>query len=130
MGRCSPLCRLLAAAALLSDGAAAAPSSALNLTGTAVKYFGFWGPDAPAAMSSFTNLQFANSPQQAVQLRQGGIAHPLLKTHGCAINTMTRWQWRLWPDFEARVRALQPQVEPLLLNGSLLGFFLGDELLW
>ena len=129
MGRFGPLCRcLLAAAALLSDGAAAAAPSALNLTGTAVKYFGFWGPDAPAAMSSFTNLQFANSPQQAVQLRQGGIAHPLLKTHGHAINTTTRWQWRLWPDFEARIRALQPQE--LLRNGSLLGFFLGDELLW
>ena len=128
MGRCAPLCCLLAAVALpLSDGAAAAPS-ALNLTGTAVKYFGFWGPDAPAAMSSFTNLQFANSPQQAVQLRQGGIAHPLLKTHGCAINTTTRWQWRLWPDFEARIRALQ--AGSLLRNGSLLGFFLGDELLW
>ncbi len=42
----------------------------------------------------------------------------------------TRWHWQLFPDFEHRLRGLHPQLAPLLTNGSLLGFFLGDELLW
>ena len=72
-------------------------------------------------------MQFANTAEQAVEQGRHGI-HALFKTKHVAVNTSTRWRWRLWPDFEQRLRSLQPQLAPLLRNGSLLGFFLGDEL--
>jgi hypothetical protein len=114
-----------------SSAAGAAPdlSNGLDLANSSLAYLGFWGPDQPQQMQSFTNLQFANSAAQAVEQGRHGI-HALIKTHGVAINMTTRWHWRLLPDFEQRLRRLEPQLAPLLTNGSLLGFFLGDELLW
>lgn len=80
-------------------------------------------------MSGFTNLQFANTAAQAVDQGRHGI-RALIKSHHTALNLTTRWHWQLWPDYEARIEALKPELEPLLRNGSLLGFFLGDELLF
>jgi len=80
-------------------------------------------------MSGFTNLAFANSGAEAIANRRLGI-HSLLKLHGTFVNTTVKWHYHLLPDYAARWAALAPEVAPLLSNGSLLGFFLGDELLW
>jgi hypothetical protein len=92
-------------------------------------YFGFWGPDAAAQMSPFSNLAFANNPAEAIANSKYGI-HSLMKLHGVFVNTTTKWHYHLYPDYEARWAAVVPSYKSLLANNSLLGFFLGDELLW
>lgn len=101
----------------------------MTAANTTLQYFGFWGPDAPATMSSFTNLAFANSAAEAVSNHKLGM-HSLLKLHGAFVNSTVKWHFCLRTDYAARWAALAPELAPLLANGSLLGFFLGDELLW
>jgi hypothetical protein len=91
------------------------------------QYFGVWGPDAPAKMN-FTNLAFANTPSEAVMNTKFGI-QSLMKLHGVFVNT-TKWHYHLYPDYAARWAAVVPTYKSLLANNSMLGFFLGDELLW
>jgi hypothetical protein len=155
----------------------------LALCGLAPTYFGFWGPDAPSEMSTFSNLAFANTATEAVANSVHGI-HSLLKLQDVFVNQTVRWHYRLNDDYAARWATLAPQVPPcqqpaghlqcliphgvhaslhrecshtcpslrsrlytspshslaqpctlsqlapLVANGSALGFFLGDELLW
>ena len=92
-------------------------------------YFGFWGPDPPAAMSGFTNLAFASSLPEVFANRVHGI-DSLLKIEDIFVNQSVRWHFRLNDDYETRWAAYAPQLTPLVTNRTLLGFFLGDELLW
>ena len=101
----------------------------INLTGSAFKYLGFWAPGTPAEMEGFTNLAFANDAAQAIEQQRHGI-QSLLKSHGICLNYTTKWAVSLYPDCEARLAQVTPMFAPLLSNGTALGFFLGDELLW
>ena len=102
------------------------PNNALS-----IKYFGFWGPDAPAEMSTFTNLAFANDATEAVTNAKYGI-HSLIKLHNIFVNTTISWNHHLYPSsyYEPLWETAANEIAPLLSNGSALGFFLGDELLW
>ena len=97
--------------------------------GLAPTYFGFWGPDAPSEMRDFTNLAFANTPEETVSNAAYGI-HSLLKLHDIFVNQSVRWHHHLNDDYAARWASAAPALAPLVANGSCLGFFLGDELLW
>lgn len=33
-------------------------------------------------------------------------------------------------DYQARWNAAQPTLQPFIANGTIFGFFLGDELIW
>tara|TARA_B110000208_G_scaffold70935_2_gene91331 strand:+ start:799 stop:1782 length:984 start_codon:yes stop_codon:yes gene_type:complete len=92
-------------------------------------YFGFWGPDPPAAMSGFTNLAFANTPSEVFTNSAHGI-ESLLKLEDVFVNQSVRWHFRLNDDYEARWATYAAQLAPIIANRTLLGFFLGDELLW
>ena len=96
-----------------------------------IKYFGFWGPDSPAEMSTFTNLAFGNDATEAVINAKYGI-HSLLKLHNIFINQTTPWNHHLYHPsyYEPLWETVANEIAPLLSNGSALGFFLGDELLW
>ena len=96
---------------------------------SAVEYFGFWGPDAPAAMSNFTNLAFANDAGEASDNSARGIAS-LMKVQSVFVNSTVQWAFALRDDYLDRWHAQVPLYEALLANGTLLGFFLGDELPW
>ena len=115
---------------LASTHTAAAKCSNSNSSGSSgVQYFGFWGPDQPDAMHTFTNLAFASDVADALANKAHGIAS-LLKVEGIFVDKDTRWQFKLHADYEARWQASVPAFEPLLRNGSIIGFFLGDELPW
>jgi hypothetical protein len=100
-----------------------------NLTGTNFHYLGFWGQGPPAEMQGFTNLAFADNASQALEQRRHGI-HALVKSHKFCLNYTTRWHLTLLPDCRERLAAVSLTFLPLLQNGTVLGFFLGDELLW
>jgi len=100
-----------------------------NLTGTNFRYLGFWGQGTPAEMQGFTNLAFANDARQAIEQHRHGIS-PLLKSHDLCLNYTTRWHLTLRPDCREQLAAASRTYIPLLENGTALGFFLGDELLW
>jgi hypothetical protein len=80
-------------------------------------------------MSAFTNLAFANNALEAITNKQHHI-DSLLKVEGIFLNTSTRWQFTLRTDYQARWAAAAVGFQALLANGSAIGFFLGDELLW
>ena len=115
--------------ALVALSSAAAPLPHAATANSSVEYFGFWGPDAPSAMAAFTNLAFANDPAEACTLHAHGI-HSLLKVESLFVDPSVRWQFKLRPDYLTRWQAAVPAFEPLLRNGTALGFFLGDELPW
>ena len=83
----------------------------LALCGLAPTYFGFWGPDAPSEMSTFSNLAFANTATEAVANSVHGI-HSLLKLQDVFVNQTVRWHYRLNDDYAARWATLAPQVTP------------------
>ena len=81
-------------------------------------------------MSNFTNLAFANTPQDVITNKEYGI-HSLLKLQDIFVNQTIRWHYHLRDDYVQNFATLCKNVyEPLISNGTLLGFFLGDELLW
>jgi hypothetical protein len=50
--------------------------------------------------------------------------------HGTFVNQSVAWHHHLRDDCEARWAVQAAEVSPFVANGTLLGFFLGDELLW
>lgn len=100
-----------------------------------VKYFGFWCPDEAPQMQGFTNIAFAKDAAHALLNKQSGI-DTLLSLRGNFINTTVHAKSpgqsmnSLRFDYQERFAASVPLYRSLLANGTIIGFFLGDELLW
>ena len=92
-----------------------------------VSLFGFYSADL-SATAAFSNLFQADSVAD-VQSAHAAGQRVLLLTYD-AFFTSVPSRMVLRPDYEARWAALAAQAAPLLADGSLYGFNLGDELIW
>ena len=100
-----------------------------------VKYFGYWCPDEPPQMAGFTNIGFAKDVTLALANKAAGISTLFSLRHiflnktvhsdhpGHSVNTLRN-------DYQALWAAAVPTFKALLANETIIGFFLGDELLW
>ena len=106
------------------------PLAAALLAATSVRgvsLFGFYSADL-SATAAFSNLFQADSVAD-VQSAHAAGQRVLLLTYD-AFFTSVPSRMVLRPDYEARWAALAAQAAPLLADGSLYGFNLGDELIW
>jgi len=107
-----------------------APAAALLLFATSargVSLFGFYSANL-SATAGFSNLFQADSVADVQRAHAAGQRVLLLTYDAFFMSVPGRMVLR--PDYEARWAALAAQAAPLLADGSLWGFNLGDELVW
>ena len=94
------------------------------------KYFGFWD-DNQTETSSFVNWHTSADPTDLRSAAAKGL-HTLLEVRSLFFGTnATGSGLALLPDWEARwSAAVENVVLPLLANGTAMGVFMGDELVW
>ena len=124
------LCLLLAFSAATTTTTNAA-ASATGAASSKLPYFGFWANNISATIG-FTNLQFEIADVPTLkQLAAANMSnlYPLLSTF---VENVPNVGLRLYPDYEQRWAQLQSELDlaNMLKNGTLLGLFLGDELVW
>ena len=92
-----------------------------------VSLFGFYSADL-SATASYSNLFQADSVADVQRAHAAG-QHALLLTYDAFFTSVPN-RMVLRPDYAAAWDALAAQAAPLLADGSLWGFNLGDELVW
>eukprot|EP01065_Artemidia_motanka_P010769 TRINITY_DN15769_c0_g1_i1.p1 TRINITY_DN15769_c0_g1~~TRINITY_DN15769_c0_g1_i1.p1 ORF type:complete len:302 (+),score=98.73 TRINITY_DN15769_c0_g1_i1:56-961(+) len=93
----------------------------------ALKYFGFYSDDLEVT-SPFTNLHQAATAADAVKAKAAGQVS-LLSVYSTFL-TRGSPGLELRSDYEARWAAFAKDATPLLSNSTIIGFNLGDELVW
>eukprot|EP00658_Telonema_sp_P-2_P080002 TRINITY_DN7880_c0_g1_i3.p1 TRINITY_DN7880_c0_g1~~TRINITY_DN7880_c0_g1_i3.p1 ORF type:complete len:300 (-),score=65.43 TRINITY_DN7880_c0_g1_i3:370-1269(-) len=86
-------------------------------------YFGFWGADL-SETSEFTNLQFGPNATELVAGFRNGVKGLY------AMRDVLYEGNKLRKDYQDRLAAAVPEVKALLENGTIIGIFMGDELIW
>jgi hypothetical protein len=90
-------------------------------------YFGFYSANL-TSNAPYSNLFQADTISDALTAETSG-QHSLLLTYSAFFVSAPN-RLVLAPDFEARWAALAALSAPLIANGTLLGFNMGDELVW
>jgi hypothetical protein len=91
------------------------------------RYFGFYSPDL-AENAQYSNLYQASSIADVFTGKAAGQNVLLLTYDTFFMSVPNRVVLR--PDYVAQWANLSATVAPLLKNGTLFGFNLGDELVW
>jgi hypothetical protein len=91
------------------------------------RYFGFYDADI-STTAPFSNIFQASSLESALAAHAAGLQSLLLVYDTFFMGAPSRTI--LIPNWEARWAAQAAEVAPFISNGTLLGFNLGDELVW
>lgn len=91
------------------------------------KYFGYYSAIL-SETAAYSSIYQADTLADAVQASAKGLPSLLLVYD--AFFTTAPKRKVLYPDWPARWQSLAAQAAPFLQNGTLLGFNLGDELVW
>ncbi len=129
MARSNTLLVAAAVAAAAQVCLASLPSTSSSSSSPAVR-FGYYSANITAT-APYTTVYQANSLSDAAYAyaATGGQARSLLLTYK-AFFTSAPGRMILRPDWQAQWGALAAAAAPFLANGTLLGFNLGDELVW
>jgi len=117
---------MLLALLLLLCSVAAVESAQLK------KFMGFYGGNA-TEMQGWSNAFFSPNPKHLVEARLLGYTHQLLGVYWTFVEEHKRGgkpALRLVPHWRQLLETLVPLYTDLLNNGTIVGFFLGDELMW
>lgn len=107
--------------------AACALFASLTLAAAKPAYFGYYDANL-TANAPYSNLYQANSLQDAI-VGKMNKQESLLLVYDALFVEGTR-RIILAPNYEAQWAALAAAARPFLLNGTIMGFNLGDELVW
>jgi hypothetical protein len=94
----------------------------------ASKYFGYYEADL-SQTGAYSTIYQASSPEDAVQAKTVHNVPSLLLVFDAFFKYIPN-RLILRPDWPQAWATVAAQAEPLLVNGTILGFNLGDELVW
>ena len=106
---------------------AAAVVCALSAPGISAKLFGYYGADL-SSTGKYSNVYLASNASDAVAAFQSHGVPSLLSTFDVFLYYTDHVQLKV--EWEAQWEAYVPLAAQLLANGTILGFNLGDELVW
>ena len=96
-------------------------------------YFGFWDSSHDLTeLSGSINLQFELPPGNSLNAAAAAGIHSLLpvRSYFFESTSSSKHGLVLRPDWEARWAGAVPLVKELLANNTIIGVFMGDELVW
>eukprot|EP00756_Hemistasia_phaeocysticola_P054969 Hpha_TRINITY_DN30886_c0_g1::TRINITY_DN30886_c0_g1_i1::g.155622::m.155622 len=93
------------------------------------RYFAFYDDDV-GVTGAYTNLHFAGTAADAVKANAEYGQDVLLSSQAAFLHGVSGEGLRLRDDWNVSWPAFAAEVAPLLTNGSIIGFNLGDELVW
>lgn len=94
------------------------------VSGIGARYFGFYSADL-TVNAEYSNLYQASSISDVFAAKSAG-QNALLLTYDTFF-TSTQNRMILQPDYVSRWASLATEVAPLVANGTLFGFNMGDE---